>query len=620
MSWKGDLLKAGIDSDGYNINIWRGNLTVYGTITYTGGAEFAGDITLTDALILENGRLATGAVAGSAIDIDGTAWPYSEGVELRYTVSDWADTYTLTSFRGMYLRAQSDEASSNSIYGLECYGVTNAVNITNIWGALFYGYVKGAAAVTVGKVYGIQTEVSWDAGSAQDTLSTEATPILAKVTSGAVDDYTKIHGMIIRMGDMDGGSRTYGSGIKIEDDADMSGTSVFTYGLNIPIACTTGIYLGGAMTDGLVIAGACGDNGIEITGACTDSAIQIVTGAFGNGLFINADGTTAINISSNFTGTTGILIAGTSTNAISITGTPATADIALHNGATIMNGAAGVLTITEEAISLAGAVGITGSLGMSDDLVFTIGTTVTNASTKITMEFDETTTGIGQIKVGDLSNAQVLNTNPGSSVVADILNILHSAGAGDCDDLIGRYTKVAVSGNGDSGLTAVGEAQRLYIGTGDDDSVVQEAYAIQPWAKHTGTGTLLAMSAVSAALVLGDGDAFESTNSINAGHFHIKTYGGTANGAVTSSNFDGVMIEVYGNVTGLDSCLHMTNGGTGTDSMIKMTVGGAVNVLEFAAAGDSVVIGGGTYSTADGYFVIKVGGDTYRVPFFTAVD
>lgn len=320
MSWKGFLLRAGIDSDGKNVTVFRGNFEVEGTMTFTGGASIVGDATFADALILGNGRLATGVEAGSAISIDATAWAYSEGIELRYTVSDWADTYTLTDFRGMYLRAQSEEASSNSIYGAEIYGVTNAVNIANIWGALFYGYVKGAAAVTVSRVYGIQTEVTWDAGGSSDTISVEATPILAKVTSGTVGDYTKIHGMIIRLGDMNGGSRTYGSGIKIEDDADMSGTSVCTVGLNIALACTTGISLAGAMTDGIVISGACGDNGIEISGACTDSAIQIVTGVFGNGLFINADGTTAINISANFTGTTGILIAGTATNGISITG------------------------------------------------------------------------------------------------------------------------------------------------------------------------------------------------------------------------------------------------------------------------------------------------------------
>jgi hypothetical protein len=33
-----------------------------------------------------------------------------------------------------------------------------------------------------------------------------------------------------------------------------------------------------------------------------------------------------------------------------------------------------------------------------------------------------------------------------------------------------------------------------------------------------------------------------------------------------------------------------------------------------------VVVGAGTYSTSDGYFLVKVGSNTYRMPFFTAVD
>ena len=617
--WKGDLIKAGIESDGYNINIWRGNLTVYGSLTFTGGVEFEGNITIDDEITFEDGAIheaeititqtdtvgslnellitstftKVGAVAHKAIQVDLTYDPATTGTACPVGVSS-------------KVILDGNLTAANSYPGLG-WGVQGQIHLAT--GTTIDGSTYGSPGAVYAGLRGVITGAGTSTFTKGQLCALYAEVQLAQENANDESDFN-IYGIYVR-------NQGVATSTEMAAGIYMDSNSVTGDGANILV----GIHLNGTgMNDGILISGDCADNGIEISGACTDSAIQIVTGAFGNGLFINADGTTAINISSNFTGTTGILIAGTSTNAISITGTPATADIALHNGATIMNGAAGVLTITEEAISLAGAVGITGSLGMSDDLVFTIGTTVTNASTKITMEFDETTTGIGQIKVGDLSNAQVLNTNPGSAVVADILNILHSAGAGDCDDLIGRYTKVAVSGNGDSGLTAVGEAQRLYIGTGDDDSVVQEAYAIQPWAKHTGTGTLLAMSAVSAALVLGDGDAFESTNSINAGHFHIKTYGGTANGAVTSSNFDGVMIEVYGNVTGLDSCLHMTNGGTGTDSMIKMTVGGAVNVLEFAAAGDSVVIGGGTYSTADGYFVIKVGGDTYRVPFFTAVD
>ena len=299
MSFRGTLLRSGIDSDGIDVTFYRsdgvvtfaGNVVFEGDLEITGDVEFTGGFTLGDTLAdttILNSRFVTGVAAGSALDVDASVYQYSEGIELRYSVSNWDDTYTLTSFRGMYIRAENIVAAgSNSIYGMECYGVANAKNTGQVWGALFYGYVKGSAAVVVKKLYGIQTEVSWDAGGSQDTLSTEATPILAKVTSGNINDYTKIHGMIIRMADMDGGSRTYGSGIKIEDDADTAGTSVFTYGLNIPIACITGILLAGAMTTGVNISGAC-TTAINVSAVQTDETGLDAAAVFQHGTYSTA--------------------------------------------------------------------------------------------------------------------------------------------------------------------------------------------------------------------------------------------------------------------------------------------------------------------------------------------
>jgi hypothetical protein len=277
MSWKGFLLRAGIEFDNGHVSLVNG----FG-------------INAQDAQVLSTARIATGTAGGTSISIDASVFQWSEAFELRYHVSDWADVYTLTEFKGIYLRVENREANgSGSIYGAQIYGVANAVNTGNVWGALVYGYAKGALGITVGKLYGIQSEITWDAGSAAQTITTEATPFLGKVTGGQLADYTKVHGMILRFGDMDGGSRLYGSGIKIEDDGDMSGTCTLTNGINIAIGCTTGV-----------------------------------------------------------------LIAGATTNGISISGTPSNADILLHNGATIMNGSAGVLTITETGLSLIGAVSI----------------------------------------------------------------------------------------------------------------------------------------------------------------------------------------------------------------------------------------------------------------------
>ncbi|MFA6897243.1 MAG: hypothetical protein WCQ96_03085 [Patescibacteria group bacterium] len=210
--------------------------------------------------------------------------------------------------------------------------------------------------------------------------------------------------------------------------------------------------------------------------------------------------------------------------------------------------------------------------------------------------------------VGTLEAPIVLPVNPGAAVIKNVVNILHSAGAGDCDDLIGSYSKVAISGAGDSGLTAVGSAPRAYVLAG----VAKEVYGSQPWASHAGTGAITAMSALSGKVDV-NADKF-TASTVNAGHFHIE------GSATVTGQFDGVMIEAYPDVTSLDSMLALVaDAGAVVGSVIR-TSGEFTNVLDVAAANSAVVVGAGTYSTADGYLVIKVGANTYRVPFFSAVD
>jgi len=253
---------------------------------------------------------------------------------------------------------------------------------------------------------------------------------------------------------------------------------------------------------------------------------------------------------------------------------------------------------------------------MADDSLFSVGTTTATAATKITMEFDETTTGIGLFNMGSSGVPMVLNTNPGAAVIADTINIIHSAGAGDCDDLIGRYTKVAVTGVGDSGITVVGGATRAYVGLtgGANNSVASAAYGFQPWAKHEGTGAITAMSALSAKLDV-SADAFTATT-VNAGHFHIE-------GASTvTGQFDGVMVEVYPDVTSMDSVLALAvDAGAVATSAIRVSgTAGLTNVLQFNAASGCIASAGsssGSLGNADGVatyvLVIDIGGTPYYV-------
>lgn len=224
-----------------------------------------------DNLVL-TGRMATGSLAGSTVNIDATIDQYGEGFELRYNISDWVDTYTLTAGKGMYLRMETNEANaSGSIYGMELYGVTNNVNLGYLWGALCYAYVKGTSAKTLTGVYAFQPEISFDAGSATNTI-TDAAIVRAKLTGGVMSNYTVLDGYRLTLGDMDGQSRTYGNGILLEDDASTAGTNSLTTGININIACAKGIDFkgvsGGAASASGIFMGA----GTSVSPATTSTA------------------------------------------------------------------------------------------------------------------------------------------------------------------------------------------------------------------------------------------------------------------------------------------------------------------------------------------------------------
>jgi hypothetical protein len=236
--------------------------------------------------------------AGAAMQIT-SAYAYGEGIEMRYQVTDW--TGVGSSFKGMYLRAEAmtTAASGKSVYGAEIYGVCNNVTMTtgSLWGTLTYAYVKGVAAVTVNNMYAVQGELTWDASRTHDcTITTAAACFRAKITGGRVADYTKIHGYELTIGEMDGDSSKFGSGIFMQDDSGMAGTCTLTTGVNILIGCTTGISIAGATTDALSISG---------------------------------DATTAINITSGCTPTDGLKIAGACANAINITGVATTKAIVM---------------------------------------------------------------------------------------------------------------------------------------------------------------------------------------------------------------------------------------------------------------------------------------------------
>lgn len=284
-------------------------------------------------------------------------------------------------------------------------------------------------------------------------------------------------------------------------------------------------------------------------------------------------------------------------------------DIFLTTGA-VLNFNAGNVTITHSS----GALAIAGAdISMVNDKVLTLGTTVATAATKVTLEFDATTTGIGQFIMGSISVPMVLNADPGATVVGQSINILQSAGAGDCDDLLGSYTKVAFTGAGDSGTTAVGGAFRAYVGAaGGDATVVSQLYGIQPWVSHFGTGAVTAMSALSAKCDVNTGNFTAST--VNAGHFHVE-------GASTvTAQFDGVMIEIYPDVTCLDSMLALAVDSGATVSAGIRASGAFTYLFDFAATGSGITHGGAAAAAVAGYLKVRVGSTAYRIPYLADSD
>lgn len=94
--------------------------------------------------------------------------------------------------------------------------------------------------------------------------------------------------------------------------------------------------------------------------------------------------------------------------------------------------------------------------------------------------------------------------------------------------------------------------------------------------------------------------------------------------AIDLNDVDGTR-TVTGVVSALYAFLQAPSGGTYTGGCAVIHVPtpntkGWDFLVNASATAGCLVVGAGTYSTSDGYFIVKVGASTYRVPFFTAVD
>jgi len=131
------------------------NLTIPGDLTVEGDFTF-GDAVV-DTMIL-NGRMATGSIAGTEIDIDDT-YTYGELIEIRTNVSDWAGVGT--EFAGLYLRVQTSvDSTGMTIRGSEVW-MANAdgFDITNMLGTFVGIMGKGNSTITL--MRGAELSFTW---------------------------------------------------------------------------------------------------------------------------------------------------------------------------------------------------------------------------------------------------------------------------------------------------------------------------------------------------------------------------------------------------------------------------------------------------------------------------
>jgi hypothetical protein len=108
----------------------------------------------------------------------------------------------------------------------------------------------------------------------------------------------------------------------------------------------------------------------------------------------------------------------------------------------------------------------------------------------------------------------------------------------------------------------------------------------------------------SAGTISGDVRAFEASIDLNDVD-GTRTISGTV-----SALYAFLQAPSAGTYTGGASVIHVALENTKKwDFLIKTDTGVGC-----------AVVGAGTYSTADGYFLVRVAGSTYRVPFFAGVD
>ncbi len=350
---------------------WHSGSLTAKDITCNNDMTVNGDLTFADANVdsfVLKGRMSSMTAAGSNIILD-ASYLYTEGVELKYSVTSW--TGVGSSFTAAVFRAQSDVASSGkNVTGADIRASSNGYTCGTVQGLYVESNEKdGAANQTIVGLIGGEFNISFYNDAAHTTtLSGESKALYLTIgTASGMNVYTDINGIIIEARDGDVVNRTLGSAIEVRSKSG-EGTHTFTTGLYFNTPCTTGISLAGATTTAIAIGGTCTSaldiatvtgtaidvdaslKGIDIVSTLTGAAalnanIFTVTDAtaissgYSRGLYVNATASGAKTGSGEFDGIgCDLTVSGNTPYAygfasyVSISGTPTIGQVALFSG------------------------------------------------------------------------------------------------------------------------------------------------------------------------------------------------------------------------------------------------------------------------------------------------
>jgi hypothetical protein len=301
----------------------------------------------------------------------------------------------------------------------------------------------------------------------------------------------------------------------------------------------------------------------------------VITGAEAEGILISTS-TPTIGLSITAAcATAGISIAGACTN-----------DISLQNSATITNGAAGVLTITEDSIVLAGTVSVTGlptTVNTPTIGIGNYGTRVVDTSTADSLFLQSVITAVAKDSEGNSSCAGFFSVNnTGATANARLQSVLaHTYLSGDCNDAYGIQGHLTVLDDmsaGGSNYNLIGNSGKVTLTSGKTVSVGR----------------------VTAGMFIIDGA-----------------------GAVTEDCWP-LMAHVESTVTTADGILNLSTGATINSAIQTSGTANMTNFIDFDALSGCITANAlvpatapdGSTVGADAAIVCDVAGTAYYIPLY----